>query len=150
MGAFLQMSMQCSGVNMAEYTTSGDMIIKSVGDRISVLQNPAQDNKWRSRTTMQNTFHRPLPESIPPPAPSAWAEVGHFRWMLNLAAGLQNGRSTIQNTEDFLQTQKGDILNVSSYLAANVSLTCSCWDTLLCSQAALFQSRSSWRLSHLI
>ena len=29
------------GVNMAEYTVSGDMIIKSVGDGISMLQNLA-------------------------------------------------------------------------------------------------------------
>jgi len=28
-------------VNMPEYTVSGDMIIKSVSDGISVIQNPA-------------------------------------------------------------------------------------------------------------
>ena len=69
---------------------------------------------------MQNTFYGPLPESIHPPATSACAEVGHFRWMLNLAGGLQNGRTTIQNTEDFLPMWKSDILNFSS-LAENIS-----------------------------
>ena len=47
------------GVNMAEYTVSGDMIIKSVGDGISMLQNLAQDNKRKVKILNHDAEHVP-------------------------------------------------------------------------------------------